>query len=269
MITFLITHIGQLVQLYVLYSIHAAVFYEITAVEEYLLMNSTYDRDFNHLTGWPLYVLTIFYYYKSCTKHPGPVRKDWDSYCKDDRFAVRTCNFCKVSKPYRTSHCRRCKKCVARRDHHCVFTNNCIGYGNHKAFLWFLVFGFMGSLHFIYRGGTWVYEWYYGDMLSDYSTCYAVLLGIHVYNMMGFAGLLGHLSFKTLKNIHCNALTMDSWTQKTCFGDSVLNGFDLGIVKNWTLLLGEEPLLWLSTRPPEKFGVSIGPEFPHKPEYLA
>jgi hypothetical protein len=149
-----------------------------------------------------------------------------------------------------------------------MFANNCIGYNNHKAFLWFLIFGFLGSLHFIIRGSLWVYEWYYGDYLINYSSIYVFLLSIHVYNMMGFSGLLCYLGFKTLKNIHCNAVTMDSWTQKLCCGDGAMNGFDLGVVHNWTVILGENPLLWFSTTPPETNGITSGPEFPKKPEYL-
>ena len=266
MLTFIVTHVGKFVQFYVLYAIHSAVYFEVTCIEDHLLMHSQYDRDFNHLSGWPLYILTVFYYYKACTSSPGPIRSNWEKYCIEDKYGLTPCLRCKKTKPFRSSHCRRCKVCISRRDHHCVFTNNCIGYANHKSFLWFLVFGFLGSMHFIVRGGFWIYEWYVGENLIDYSTFYVSVFTVHVYNMMGFAGLLGYLALKTVKNIHSNSVTMDSWAEKSCCGDSPLNGYDLGAVHNWTILLGENPFLWFSPYPPSKYSVMLGPDFPRKPE---
>ncbi len=266
MFKFLLNNIGYIVQIYVLYSIHIAVYYEVTCIEEYLLSLSKYDRDFNHISGWPLYVLTIFYYYKVCSQHPGKVRNNWDLYCRGDRYGITVCFKCKNAKPLRTSHCKTCDTCIARRDHHCFFTNNCIGYNNYKSFIWFLVFGLLGSLHFIARGAQWELEWYYGNTLDHYSTFYALLLSIHIYNMMGFSGLLGVIAFKTFRNILSNAATMEGWVERRDCGDSANNIYDLGVVYNWVSVVGINPLLWFSPTPPSRYGVPIGPEFPIKPE---
>ncbi|KAK1870070.1 hypothetical protein I4F81_012532 [Pyropia yezoensis] len=49
-------------------------------------------------------------------------------------------------KPDRTHHCRRCGMCVMKMDHDCVFIANCVGAGNHKFFLSFIFWAFLGTL---------------------------------------------------------------------------------------------------------------------------
>jgi palmitoyltransferase ZDHHC6 len=261
----IVDRIGPAVQVYVVLSIQLSVYYEITSIEEYIITISPYEKPFNYITGWPLYFLTMFFYYKSCTTHPGKLRNNWDAPIKDDKPGIQTCFKCNHSKPLRTSHCRRCKTCVVRRDHHCLFTNNCVGFNNHKSFSWFLLFGFMGCMHFILRGIQWEIEWYYGDKLLHYSTGYAFLLAVHVYNMTGFAGLLASIMFKNFKNIFNNLTIMDSWiTQKWC-GQSDMNLYDLGIVYNWVSVFGINPLLWITPSPPSRHSVIHGPDFPVNP----
>jgi hypothetical protein len=86
--------------------------------------------------------------------------------------------------------------------------------------------------------------------------------------MMGFSGLLGYLTFKTIKNAISNASTMEGWMERRCCGDSPMNLYDLGIISNWVGVLGMNPLLWFSISPPAKHSVPLGPEFPTKPEFL-
>lgn len=58
----------------------------------------------------------------------------------------RYCNKCGSYKPDRTHHCRRCGMCVMKMDHDCVFIANCVGAGNHKFFLSFIFWAFLGTL---------------------------------------------------------------------------------------------------------------------------
>jgi len=58
------------------------------------------------------------------------------------------CKKCQVAKPPRTHHCKICKKCQFRMDHHCPWVNNCIGHGNHRYFVLFLQYLFIGNLYF-------------------------------------------------------------------------------------------------------------------------
>ena len=252
---------GKIIQVYVLLSIHLALIFELTSIEYYLLTFSKYERDFNYLTGFPLYFLVMFYYYKSCTQHPGKIRKNWDLYCRGDTYALKKCSKCENFKPIRTSHCKRCDVCVARRDHHCEFIDNCVGLTNYLSFFWFVVFGFLGSLHFIIRGIQWELEWFYGSRISMYSNYHAGAMMLHVYNMLGFAGFLGLVMVKTTRFTLSNLTVIDSWMIRCCFSDPEINVFDLGVVANWIAFFGTNPLLWFSPKTPTKFGVTIGPNF--------
>ena len=101
-----------------------------------------YENSFNYLTGWPLFVLTNFYYFLACVQHPGSPEASWvlSTQSIANPSESQLCTHCNLGKPERCSHCKRCKICITKRDHHCDFTNQCVGAGNYKAFFWFTVF---------------------------------------------------------------------------------------------------------------------------------
>ena len=59
-------------------------------------------------------------------------------------YRFKYCKKCKEVKPPRTHHCSVCGKCVFRMDHHCPWVGNCVGLLNHKKFLLFLIYSFIG-----------------------------------------------------------------------------------------------------------------------------
>jgi palmitoyltransferase ZDHHC2/15/20 len=59
---------------------------------------------------------------------------------------LRYCHKCNNYKSDRCHHCSVCKKCVLRMDHHCVFLGNCVGFYNHKFFVSFVSYAFLGCL---------------------------------------------------------------------------------------------------------------------------
>eukprot|EP01103_Thecamoeba_quadrilineata_P012897 TRINITY_DN3442_c0_g1_i3.p1 TRINITY_DN3442_c0_g1~~TRINITY_DN3442_c0_g1_i3.p1 ORF type:complete len:298 (-),score=28.25 TRINITY_DN3442_c0_g1_i3:93-986(-) len=69
---------------------------------------------------------------KDCTSKPG------------ERFS-RYCRICSKPKPPHCHHCHLCNKCILNMDHHCPWVNNCIGYNNHRYFILYLIYIFIGS----------------------------------------------------------------------------------------------------------------------------
>lgn len=59
---------------------------------------------------------------------------------------LRYCRICKAYKPDRSHHCSVCKRCILRMDHHCVFVNNCVSFYNHKFFVSFVCYAFLGCI---------------------------------------------------------------------------------------------------------------------------
>lgn len=62
----------------------------------------------------------------------------------------RFCAVCESVAPPRSWHCDTCGTCILKRDHHCIFTGCCVGHYNHRYFLVFLLFMFLGTLYATY-----------------------------------------------------------------------------------------------------------------------
>lgn len=56
----------------------------------------------------------------------------------------RYCHKCNQMKPDRSHHCSVCGVCILRMDHHCVFVATCVGFYNHKFFVSFVFYAFLG-----------------------------------------------------------------------------------------------------------------------------
>lgn len=59
---------------------------------------------------------------------------------------LRYCRHCRAYKPDRAHHCSVCKRCILRMDHHCIFINNCVSFYNHKFFVAFVTYAFLGCV---------------------------------------------------------------------------------------------------------------------------
>jgi len=56
------------------------------------------------------------------------------------------CERCDTFRPRHTHHCRVCRGCVLEMDHHCPWVNNCVGWRNHKYFLLFISYAWIGCV---------------------------------------------------------------------------------------------------------------------------
>ncbi|XP_033208185.1 probable palmitoyltransferase ZDHHC24 [Belonocnema kinseyi] len=59
----------------------------------------------------------------------------------------RLCSSCESLAPPRSWHCNTCNTCILKRDHHCIFTGCCVGHKNHRHFLMFLFYLFVGTAY--------------------------------------------------------------------------------------------------------------------------
>lgn len=78
------------------------------------------------------------------------------------------CKTCQKLAPPRSWHCSICKTCILKRDHHCLFVGCCVGHKNHRYFIMFIVYLFIGATYaFVYNSlyvwivrGNVFYNWF-------------------------------------------------------------------------------------------------------------
>jgi len=56
------------------------------------------------------------------------------------------CVQCDTFRPKRAHHCKTCRACVLKMDHHCPWVNNCVGGRNHKFFILFIGYAWLGCV---------------------------------------------------------------------------------------------------------------------------
>jgi len=94
--------------------------------------------------------MELYIIFVQLVKNPGFLPKkqklDIDSKIPVDseKRSKRFCEFCNIEKPIRTHHCKICEHCVLRMDHHCPFIASCVGKYNHRYFVLFLLYCWLG-----------------------------------------------------------------------------------------------------------------------------
>lgn len=176
-----------------------------------------------------------------------------------------TCRKCSELRPERAHHCSICGRCVLRMDHHCPWIGNCVGFGNHKLFL---LFGLYGTI------ACWVVVFSSLQMLKEMlgfgghhqHTMHALLVaGVGSWGrwLFSMAGILA-LSFGTALGIlfgwHVFMASRNLTSIEISYAGP--NPYHLGICGNWQQLMRSRfGYLWLlPLRPKEP--VSDGLSFP-------
>ncbi|EDV20046.1 expressed hypothetical protein [Trichoplax adhaerens] len=173
-----------------------------------------------------------------------------------------------VAKPPRTHHCRICRRCIMKMDHHCPWVNNCVGRNNHRYFILFCVYMFLGTLYVSLSGYDLFLDQLYLqvyrsklNLASEYETdqSSALFLGI-LCATVAFILLL-------FTGWHCflistNQTTIETYANKKKKkllkkkGKRFRNKYDRGFVSNWRSVLGISRndsfalLLWPKALPP-------------------
>ncbi|TMW45314.1 hypothetical protein DOY81_009607 [Sarcophaga bullata] len=57
------------------------------------------------------------------------------------------CEKCEKMASPRSWHCSVCRTCILKRDHHCLFVGCCVGHKNHRYFMMFVIFLFIGATY--------------------------------------------------------------------------------------------------------------------------
>ncbi|KAK9877895.1 hypothetical protein WA026_020121 [Henosepilachna vigintioctopunctata] len=68
------------------------------------------------------------------------------------------CTACECITPPRSWHCEVCNVCILKRDHHCKFTSCCIGHFNHRYFVVFVFYMFLGTLYATIYNFCFIYD---------------------------------------------------------------------------------------------------------------
>ncbi|XP_078129732.1 uncharacterized protein LOC144532697 [Sander vitreus] len=125
---------------------------------------------------WPISVLVqvamfhfslvIGLFCKVLTQDPGTMdRADADprfsciaDLVENNQSPHRFCPYCELFQPDFTKHCKLCDVCIKDYDHHCLFLNRCVGRGNHRLFIFFILFMVIAHLLFVATATSYLYD---------------------------------------------------------------------------------------------------------------
>lgn len=168
---------------------------------------------------------------------------------KSDPTAIHwsLCDKCELVVPPRSWHCETCDVCVLKRDHHCMFASNCVGLSNHRHFLIFLLYFFIGTTYaFGYNSYfIWIIN---SELFMKWSTALNMLLPM--FMMFKDTGRETHLLYYMLIAIgsalsgvllifHGKLVIKNSLTHERNKGS-----YDMGLWPNMRLIFGSN---WLMT----------------------
>jgi palmitoyltransferase len=174
-----------------------------------------------------------------------PTAKDW-----------HLCDKCELVVPPRSWHCETCDVCILKRDHHCMFASNCVGLVNHRNFLLFLFYFFIGTTYSV------IYNSYYiwilnSHIFATWSTAFKMALpmfmafyssGKELHLLFYMLVIIGSALSGVLIIYHGQLVTKNSLTHEKNKG-----AYDLGLVDNMKIIFGSRWLLsmvWPFTESP-------------------
>ncbi|KAL8286497.1 hypothetical protein RQP46_004514 [Phenoliferia psychrophenolica] len=207
-----------------------------------------------------LLVLLLYNYYLCVSTDPGGVPREWapDPREADNGGAIevkrltggpRFCRTCRVYKPPRAHHCRKCKKCVLKMDHHCPWVNNCVGHFNYGHFVRFLFFVDVSCSYHLWM----VTSRAFGRLAfsTEPSTLHIVMLIANYTLCVPTLFAVGMFSLFHFWSVGTNTTTIEGWEKDKV---AVLKRkgkirefkypYNLGIIGNFSSVLGQNPLLW-------------------------
>jgi len=153
----------------------------------------------------------------------------------------RYCKICKMAKPERTHHCHVCKRCVLKMDHHCPWVSNCVGSLNHKYFVLFLLYLWLGCAYVAIMSFS-PFQDFSSFKLRNSSTrgivIFSFVITLSVTLALSFMlswQLYLALSGQTTIEFYFNQF---KGRQSKTRGQKWENPYDLGVRKNFQLFFG-------------------------------
>ena len=202
----------------------------------------------------------IFHYCKAVFTNPGKVTNAAKVDAEQVRYfrakgTYRICKHCNQVKPPRTYHCSVCNSCILKMEHHCPWINNCVGWLNHKfylLFMWFLwigcfyytitAFPLFKAQHRYFEDNQTLRQWmenvrsdgetFRSILIFSWVICFAVILALGVLVIwQSWLVSFGETSVERLKS---------SYNRKQCKkqGRVYTSVHDCGFKENWKKMLG-------------------------------
>ncbi|KAF9131721.1 Palmitoyltransferase [Mortierella sp. 14UC] len=181
----------------------------------------------------------------------------------------RYCKNCEAFKPPRSHHCRICKKCVLKMDHHCPWINNCVGHYNYGHFLRFIIWVTIttGACMVLLLARVWdaiqnETRYMYRD--DGPTKWQVVFLAVNILVDGGVLLAVGILCIYHLWSLMSNTSTIEAWEQEKV--DAMVKKgklrkakfpYDVGCLRNYRQVLGDDILLWLWPQPMQGSGTEF------------
>lgn len=172
-----------------------------------------------------------------------PTAKEW-----------KLCDKCELIVPPRSWHCDVCQVCILKRDHHCMFAGNCVGYKNHKHFIVFLIYFFIGSTYaFFYNSYyLWILN---GELYIQWTSPFKMVFpmfmlmfsssnDLHLFLYMLI--LIGSIFSGVLIIYHGKLIVRNATTHEKNKG-----AYDMGLNENLKIVFGKNwklSFLWPFTK---------------------
>ncbi|KAF9923212.1 Palmitoyltransferase [Linnemannia zychae] len=169
----------------------------------------------------------------------------------------RYCKSCEAFKPPRSHHCRICKKCVLKMDHHCPWINNCVGYFNYGHFIRFITWVTIttGACMLLLLARVWdaiqnETRYMYRD--DGPTKAQIIFLAVNILVDGGVLLAVGILCVYHLWSLMSNTSTIEVWEQEKVEAmikkgklRKVKFPYDVGCLRNYRQILGDNVFLWL------------------------
>jgi len=159
------------------------------------------------------------------------------------------CATCEAVAPPRSWHCTVCNCCILKREHHCMFAGYCVGQNNHRYFILFLAWLWLGVLYCTYFNT--VYLWQQDAVFSLFAILKFVFplvmimsgadmsmaqVAIFFWSVHVAAWLL----VSVLLVYHVRLISMGATTYEA---NRKVTSYNLGLKQNWMEVLGNNWVL--------------------------